>query len=168
MQGKEPAETAESALDLTSKRAAASGDVPPVTLEPRQQDDKPELQVGEGIVSKEGVIDEEDVSLRAKGRVPQSDDLVTDGGDTLGLKIPDKAPVVDDALDPGLRLPEGASLPTKEADEADLLGQPLDRKKKPFGLDEIDKLDSDSVAKVTKDQLKENLQNDLKKFTGKN
>jgi len=29
-------------------------------------------------------------------------------------------------------------------------------------------LDSDSVAKVTKDQLKENLQNDLKKFTGKN
>ena len=75
---------------------------------------------------------------------------------------------MDDALDPGLRLPEGGSLPTKEADEADLLGQPLDRKKKPFGLDEIDKLDSESVAKVTKDQLKENLQNDLKKFTGKN
>ncbi|MDA9218791.1 hypothetical protein N9O62_03105, partial [Burkholderiaceae bacterium] len=164
---KEPAETSESALDLTREGAAPSGDVPPVTLEPRQQDDKPELQVGEGIVSKEGVIDEEDVSLRAKGRVPQSDDLVTDGGDTLGLKIPDKAPVVEDALDPGLRLPEGGALPTKEASEADLLGQPLDVKRKPFDLDELDNLDSSNVSEVTKNELEENLKNDLKKFTGK-
>ena len=55
----------------------------------------------------------------------------------------------------------------KEASEADLLGQPLDVKRKPFDLDELDNLDSSNVSEVTKNELEENLKNDLKKFTGK-